>query len=320
LKRRWFVLALPAAAIVVLLWLGLSLLQSGQRQAQPVSGTDARPESMQADQAAVEDTPGSTESHSAPEPVVSRLGVPVHLVKRPSLRRLQQPYAAAYSRLEPAARAGDAVAQYQLGSLLYECRDVPADALSLEREVDAVHQTHRRDGWDVANPTDEERSQRQRFAECAGVPGDVRSQYRDWLKRAADAGLMEAQLDLPLRLPPGEWCQFLSDCSPQQRAKHEAMQKEALEYLGRARDAGSAQVLWTFGAWYEQGEVLPQNNVEAYAHFLALDEINAAARESQRFDAMLDALRKRLRPIDLDRAEARARELLSNPNCCVLTP
>jgi len=57
------------------------------------------------------------------------------------------PYAAAYARLIPAAQAGDANAQYGLGLLLYECRDIPADAPTLEREIDAVHQTHSRDGW-----------------------------------------------------------------------------------------------------------------------------------------------------------------------------
>jgi len=183
-----------------------------------------------------------------------------------------------------------------------------------------MQQTHQRQGWDVGDPTEEERALRVTFDECAGVPQQARGEYRDWIKRAADAGLIEAQLDLPLHLPPGHWCQYLSDCTPEQRAAHEAMQQEAIDYIGRARDAGSADALWTFGAWYEQGEVLPENDVEAYAHFLALDEINAAAGNDRRFDQMLDQLRGRLRPIDLDRAETRARELLANPKCCVLTP
>ena len=261
-------------------------------------------------------------AHKPSAPLVattSRLGVPVRLIKRASLRPAP-PYGAAYAKLLPVAQAGDANAQYSLGLLLYECRDIPADAPAMERVIDSVHQTHTRDGWDVGDPGEEERMLRSRFAECAGVPGEARSQYRDWLKRAADAGLVEAELDLPLRLPPGKWCQFLSECSPQQRAEQEALQKEAMDYVGRARDAGSAQALWTFGAWYEQGEAVPEDDVEAYANFLALEEINAAAGQPQRFGAMLEALRARLRPVDLDRAEQRARELLSNPNCCVLTP
>jgi hypothetical protein len=258
------------------------------------------------------------EKPTVTEVTTSRLGVTVQLVKRPRLRP-KPPFGPAYAELEPAARAGDVDAQYALGLLLYECRELPADSAMLEQQIDQMHQTHSRDGWDVGNPAMEEQALRSRFADCAGVPTQARGEYRDWLKRAADAGLVEAQVDLPLRLPPGRWCQYLSDCSAEQRAQHEAMQQEALDYTGRARDAGSAEALWTFGAWYAEGEVLPQDDVEAYAHFLALDEIGAAAGE-QRFERMLDSLGPRLRPVDLDRAEARARELLANPKCCVVTP
>lgn len=66
--------------------------------------------------------------------------------------------------------------------------------------------------------------------------------------------------------------------------------------------------------------MLPQNDLEAYAHFRALDQIHAAAQLTPRFDRLLAGLRARLRPVDLDLGEARARELLSNPRCCVITP
>ena len=161
---------------------------------------------------------------------------------------------------------------------------------------------------------------RVRYAECDGVPAEQRTQYRDWMRQAADAGLMEAQLDLPLHLPPGDYCQFMSECSPQQRTKQEALDKEAVDYLGRARDGGSAMALWTFASWYAEGEVLPQNEIEAYASFSALDQVFEAADQPRRFDAMLQDMRGRLRPADLEQAEARSRELLSNPNCCVLEP
>ncbi len=248
----------------------------------------------------------------------SRLGVKVRLIKH-SVLRPRPPYGPAFAQLEAAAKAGDAPSQHALGLVLYECNAVPADSAALEREIDQMQQTHRRDGWTVGEPAMEEASMRSLFVDCEGVPAEARGQYRDWLKRAADAGLVQAQLDLPLRLPPGDWCQFMSDCPPERRAQHEALQKEALDYIGRARDAGSAEALWTFGAWYEQGEVLPEDDVEAYAHFLALDEIHAATGQ-RRFDQMLKELEARLRPVDIDRAEDRARELLKNPNCCVVTP
>ena len=257
---------------------------------------------------------------AAVQQVVSASGVTIRLQHHARLSVPPPPYGPAYALLEPAARAGDKAAQYRLGLLLYECRDVPADQAGLEQTIEHTYETRRRGGWDVDDPANEEQTLRRRYGECAGVPAEQRGQYRDWMKQAADAGLMEAQLDLPLHLPPGEYCQYLSECSPQQRARQEALDQEAVDYLGRARDAGSATALWTFGSWYAEGDVLPQNNVEAYASFSALDQVFAAAGEQRRFDAMLSDLRSRMRPTDLAQADARTRELLSNPNCCALGP
>ena len=123
-----------------------------------------------------------------------------------------------------------------------------------------------------------------------------------------------------MRLPPDDYCQFLAECTPEQRARQEALQVEAIDYTTRAREAGSVAALWTFGAWYAEGEVLPKNAIEAYGHFRALDQINAASQQSPRFGKLLANLKKTLRPVDIEAGEARARELLSNPNCCVITP
>jgi hypothetical protein len=252
--------------------------------------------------------------------VLSASGVTIRLLKRPALTVPAPPYGPAYSRLEPLARAGDTAAQYQLGLLLYECRDVPTEATDLEKTIERTYETRSRGGWDVDDPAGEEQTLRRRYEECAGVPAEQRGQYREWMRQAANAGLIEAQLDLPRHLPPGEYCQYLSECNPEQRAKQEALDKEAVDYIGRARDAGSAAALWSFGAWYGEGDVLPQNNIEAYANFNALDQIFVADGQPRRFDAMLADLRSRMRPADLEQADARTREILSNPNCCALTP
>lgn len=257
-----------------------------------------------------------------PPPVqelVVESGIAIHLQRRLPLRKPDPPYGPAYAALAAAAGEGDHPAQYRLGLLLYECRDVPEDAAELARQVDRMYQTRKHNGWDVPQPADEEKTLQRRHAECAGVPQDQRLRYRDWLQQAADAGLLEAQLDLMFHLPQGEYCQFIEDCTPAQRTQLEALQQEALDYVGRAREAGSAQALWTYGAWYMNDEVLPPDPVEAYAHFRALDQVFAAAGEQRRFGAMLDSLKARLRPVELDRAEGRARELLSNPACCILT-
>ena len=312
-SKRW--LALLAAVVVALLLAAWHWFGRGD-----TPGQGGPPVQAAASPAANPATAPATPAQPTVQQVVSASGVVIRLKHRPRLSVPAPPYGPAYAQLEPLARSGDHAAQYRLGLLLYECRDVPADSAGLEQTIEHTYETRRRGGWDVDNPANEEQSLRRRYQECDGVPGDARGQYRDWIKQAADSGLMEAQLDLPLHLPPGDYCQFLSECSPEQRAKQEALDHEAVDYLGRARDAGSATALWTFGSWYAEGDVLPQDNVEAYASFSALDQVFQADGEPARFDAMLADLRSQMRPADLEQADARMRQILSNPNCCAVSP
>jgi hypothetical protein len=246
-------------------------------------------------------------------------GTRVRLIRRKPLERPDAPFGPKYPGLLAAAQAGDHEAQYVLGLMLYECRDVPADDLDLQREIENIHQTRMRGGWTIDDPGTESRMLRQRGADCDGIPAEARAGYRDWMVQAADAGLLEAQLGLMYHLPQAEYCQYLSECSPQQRAFQEHLQQEALHYVSQARDAGSADALWTFGAWYMGDEVLPPDPVEAYASFYALEQIYTASGQGGRFATILDDLGDKLRPVELGQAQARAAELLANPSCCVLT-
>lgn len=247
-------------------------------------------------------------------------GIAVRLVRRPRLGLPPGRFAETYARLLPEAESGNALSQFRLGNLLFECRDVPASADALEAEIEAIHQTRHRGRWEIDSPKAEIATLRHQFAQCDGIPAEARLGFRDWLKKSADAGVIEAQINLPMRLPAEDYCQYLAECTPDLRARQEALQAEALDYTTRARDAGSVAALWTMAGWYAGGEVLPQNDIEAYAHFRALDQIHGAAKLTPRFDKLLAGMKKRLRPVDIDAGEARARELLSNPRCCVITP
>jgi TPR repeat protein len=270
--------------------------------------------------------PATTEPAAPPKPqpivihAVTQNGVAVRIVKPVPLKRPQAPYAADYAALLPLAHGGDVPSEYLLGLLLYECREAPVDDAALEREAEKIHQTRRRGSWDIDDPEIETRQVRELYADCAGVPVEARGHYREWIKSAADAGLLEAQLDVMYHLPQGEFCQYLYQCTPAQRKDQAALQAESLHYMTLARNAGSVSALWTFGAWYQSDEVLPVSDVEAYAHYYALDQIQAAAGIDRRFGPMIQSLKAKLRPADLGQAEARATELLSNPRCCVLTP
>ncbi len=303
-------------AVTIAVWLSFGTQGARQRDVTP----DPEPTAPATASAA---PPASTAPRALRQTVENTIvesGVAIHIVRRARIDPPTGPLVFEFTKLEQEAKSGNAVSQYKLGLLLYECRDVPSDPAGLSREVETIHQTRRHGGWDVDAPAEEERTLRNRYENCDHIPAGERDRFRDYLKSAADAGVLEAQVNLPLKLPPADYCQYLSECAPQQRAAQEALQKEAVDYLGRARDAGSVSALWTFGAWYAEGEVLPKNDVEAYAHFHALDQINAASQQPQRFDRLLASIRSRLRPTDLDQAEVRSKELLSNPNCCVITP
>lgn len=319
MQRVYFGVLALIVVVTIAVWLAFGTEGARQREveAPPAPPVVVAP-------APAEAPPAPPAAPAAPRQTVENRvlesGIAVRLVRRARIPLPTGRLYEEYARLEPEAKSGNALSAYRLGLLLYECRDVPADPVTLEHQIESIYQTRRRDGWDVVSPESEVRTLRGRYEECDRIPAEARGGFRDWLKTAADAGVIEAQINLPLKLPPAEYCQFLAECPPAQRAAQDALQKEAIDYLGRAREAGSVAALWTFGAWYAEGEVLPQNDIEAYAHFRALEQVNVAAGLPPRVDGMLASLRKRLRPVDLDQGEARARELLSNPNCCVITP
>lgn len=304
-----------------LLWLALLLVPAlliwrlSQLDLDWLDGWLASPDGAQ-QAAPAEPTPVNP---PAPPPVIDALssrGVPFRLQRVPALRTPEPPYGPAYAALLADAEAGEPQAQYLLGLLLLECRDLPESTEALEAQVESVLQTHQRGQWAVEDPQTEAAELRRRHGLCAGVPDAARQGYRDWIRRAADAGLVEAMLKMQYALPQAEYCQYLWQCSPKQREFQAGLQQEALRYAERAREQGSADVLWSFGAWYLNDEVLRPDDVEAYAHFLALSEVHAAAGREARFGAMLAGLEERLRPVDLERARERADALLANPACC----
>lgn len=269
----------------------------------------------------VSPTVSATPDPAAPVTRQARVpsGQSVRLIRMPRLDVPAPPYAKAYARLRENAEQAPPAQQYQLGQLLYRCRDAAVDETALAQQIDRVYQTRRHQGWDVDDPTAEERNLRQVYTDCAGIPAPARQEYRDWMRRAADGGLVEAQLNLMFHLPKAEYCQFIQDCTPAQARFMAQLRDEARVQVGKALDNGSVEALRTVGGWLLNEEMGTPNPVEAYAHFHAYDQIQQAAGRERELTLMLDGLRRQLRPVDLSQAETRSRELLANPNCCVLT-
>lgn len=312
-QRLWW----WGGALVCVAGLALWWLWPSSDESDPVPTIEA----AQPPEPGVVDGLGAVPPQSEPAVIEATLesGVVVHLQRRPRLNRPTAPFGPHYAGLLSAAQSGDTAAQYRLGLMLYECRELPEDAAQLAAQIDRLQQTHRIDQWDVSDPEAEAVLLQRRHADCAGVPQAAREEYRQWLQRAADAGLMEARLNLMYHLPKAEFCQFIENCTPQQRVMMDQLREEARAQVSQALDAGSAEALRTFGAWHLNEEMFTPNEIEAYAHFLAYDQVQRAAGRESPVAAMLESLRKRLRPVDLDAAEQRTAQLLSNPQCCVLT-
>lgn len=267
--------------------------------------------------------PGATQAGAEAEPrVIERIaasGVRVRIERRPRIDTPSPPYADRVRELQPLADGGDAIARYQLGLALYQCRDAPADETGLARAVEEIHQTRSRQGWDVTDPEQEEQALRTIYQQCAGVPAEARGRFRELLRAAAEQGLMEAQLNLMFHLPPGQYCQFIEDCTQEQARVMTGLREEARANVFKALEGGSVEALRTVGGWALNEEMGTPDDVEAYAHFSAYDQIQQATGRERELGVMLAGIAKRLRPVDLERAQARAKELLSNPKCCVLT-
>lgn len=313
MNRRWAAGLAAAAAL-----LGAVAWWSQRPEPAPLPAASARisPEAAGRAEAAATAT-----SAAAPRVIeaVSSSGVSLRVTRSPRIEPPGPPYGLAFERLRAGAETAPPATQYQLALLLYRCRDAASDEGDLARQIDQLYQTRRSRGWDVEDPAQEELQLREDYSACAGITAAERQDYRLWMQRAAERGLMDAQLNLMFHLPKADYCQFIHDCTASQLALMATLREEARAQVAKALAAGSVEALRTVGGWALNEEMGAPDEVEAYAHFSAYDQIQQAVGRERELTAMLSGLRSRLRPVDRERAEARAKELLSNPSCCVLT-
>lgn len=272
---------------------------------------------------ALDDTAGAEATAGKPsEPevieAVSASGVSIRIRELPRVAVPKPPYLEPFQALRPGAEEADPITQYALGQMLYRCREVPEQAEELQGQIDRMYQTREVDGWPVDDPELEAQTMRQAFADCEGIPAAERLDFRQWLQRAAEAGLLEAQVNLMFHLPVAEYCQFLSDCSAEQKILMESLREEARVQVGRALEAGSVDAMRTLAGWAINEEMGPVDPVEAWAMFSAYEQVLSAAGEGGEVQRMLDSLEGQLRPVDRERGEARIEAVLANPNCCLL--
>jgi hypothetical protein len=246
------------------------------------------------------------------------------LPRRIVMSRLPDPPAGSAEKLVdallPIAEGGNTTAAYELALVLGECERVPTGADELDRRIADIKRTRIDVDTRVRYPRQMEKDLRRRFERCRDVSAAQRDTYYDWLRRAADGGLLDALENFSLFTPPGDICREyeFSRCSAEQQAASRAAREVIGHYLLAARDAGSVNALWQLGAAYRQGELFPTDDTAAYAHLLAYERAVHALGAADRVAAEVKSLSAHLSADAREKARQQARALLANPNCCVL--
>lgn len=166
--------------------------------------------------------------------------------------------------LESRARQGEGNAALVIGLKLMYCRD----ALQRQDDDDALLvEAQAMGGLDAALHL-----RAQRAAECEGLVPEDYLGIGEWLQRAADTGDVVAQLtyaaasDVVLVSPS----MMLKE--PQRIIE---FKQRAMRYLHLAASNGSVDALNSLGQSYRAGILTPQDDVRAYAYFLAGQKADA---------------------------------------------
>lgn len=143
---------------------------------------------------------------------------------------------------------------------------------------------------------------------CADLLSSGEFMDEKWLELAAQQGDVEAQLlyahDPAATL--GSFGDLLAD--PERALEYRSM---AVSLLQRALHSGSLDALDTLGDIYQRGILAPKDLRAAYAHKLALQQIDALPSRSSE----LAELRSALSPAEILAAETSAKEL--RKTCCI---
>lgn len=202
-------------------------------------------------------------------------------------------------RLAPRASAGDAAAAYELFLKLRECRIFLARGFN-EQEADAYKQAGA--GKAFLDSTE------QTVDDCADA-GDL---LRDnppgpWLEKAADAGLLDAQL-----LYATDWRAIFSGPEDLLRDPGRVAQyrEKAMRFLADAAADGNLDALMLIHGEYDAGVRTRKDPIQAYAYYYALRK----AAPQYASDARYREYSSRLSPAQKAQADSLGEEIYNR--CC----
>lgn len=248
-------------------------------------------------------------------PVARQGELRIRTLERPAIP--SQPIREFFDETLAKAKNGDGEAAYVLAHALYRCNSVPTDANGQVAQIELLRKNSVAKGVAASHVEQFEKNLRATYTYCAGIDAQTAGRWHEFLELAADLGQLNAQIEYSHVKPP--WEQTVSDwsnLSPAQEAQLNATRTKAMTYLSLAAQQGSVTAFNALGNAYQSGLWVPQDFVAAYANLRATSIAYQQAQLPDSSGAAIEQLRRTLRPNELEIAEQRALELISNPNCC----
>lgn len=265
--------------------------------------------------------PRPAPAHSGFDPYATQAPKPPRLARREVRSRSQLPVGALhafYAEQYAVARRGDADAIYQLGLVLKECKGFDATPQALQTSIARVYRTRQFSGMAV-DPQWAAGELQRRYQRCEGIAADARERYYEVMTRAADRGSIEALEAMVFQMPPDDICREreLRHCDHSARRHTFDLRTNQASWLKKAQEMGSLKALWLLGAAYMNGEMFERDLRQAYIYMRAYQMVSEQFGIDVQARALIADLRQRLRPAEFAEAEASAKALMANPNCCV---
>ena len=251
----------------------------------------------------------------------------------------EEPIATYYDSLKDAADAGDTDAALELGFVLLRCIGYATTKEELEQKVDRMLQTHLiestigQESRLVDNIQPYIEIEQQRYEICKGLSNEQVTSSDEWFDRAAELGDYFAQAGTMERGLEQYWLStgvqhgvesFGEIALEMGRfAKQDPERfRQSFDHLNRAREQGSLQSLRDLALLYSANAIKPQNiyssTANAYANLRAASEVFQQIWGPGRYTYKDDiqAMSEELGINELKWAEAQARAILREPNCC----
>lgn len=228
-----------------------------------------------------------------------------------------------YTRLAPAAEAGDSEAQFRLYRVAYDCYKGPRTQSQLEKFATnaATPLTDNQGNVLIEVNADHHVADFVRtYERCRDAPIKELLHYVEWLEAAAESGYVRAMVSYGATEFPGDDDLDMTD--PEVEAAVRERQRRSLRYLEEAKAQGSIDAIGQLA--YQYGVPSdPQRSpdpVKSLAHWYATAWFRFESEGSDRLMRNVDKLAKKMRASQFQEAIEQGKQIMRGEKCCFKIP